>query len=71
MHGPASGEAKLHYLSGSFEVIRPGAFVVCASTGARIPIEDLRYWSFERQEAYATARIAFGRSREAADSPGE
>ncbi len=71
MHGPASGEAKLHYLSGSFEVIRPGAFVVCAITGARIPVEDLRYWSFERQEAYATAQIAHERSKEAADPAGE
>ena len=67
MHGPASGEAKLHYRSGSFEVVRPGAFVVCAITGARIAIEDLRYWSFERQEAYASARVAFERSKEAQD----
>ena len=71
MHCPASGEAKLHYLSGSFEVIRPGVYVVCAMSGARIPIEDLRYWSFERQEAYATAKIAFDRFEEAKDTSGE
>lgn len=45
-------EAKLHYESGDYRVIRPGDFVRCAITGAPIPLDDLKYWSAERQEAY-------------------
>jgi hypothetical protein len=47
------GEAELHYLDGEYRVIRPGAFVRCALTGVKIPLEDLRYWSVDRQEPYA------------------
>ena len=32
----------------------PGAFVRCAVTGAAIPLEELKYWSVDRQEAYAS-----------------
>ena len=45
-------EAKLQYLDGDFRVLKPGAFVRCAVTGAPILVEDLRYWSVERQEPY-------------------
>jgi hypothetical protein len=51
-------EARLHYLAGSYRILTPGDHVVCAVTGRPIPIEDLRYWSVERQEAYASAEIA-------------
>ena len=51
---PMPGEAELKYLDGDFRVVRPGAFVRCAVTGVPIPIEELRYWSVDRQEAYAT-----------------
>lgn len=50
---PAQNEAKLQYLDGDFRVLRPGAFVRCAATGAPIPVEDLRYWSVDLQEPYA------------------
>ena len=30
------------------------ATCVCAVTGAAIPLHELRYWSVERQETYAT-----------------
>ncbi len=49
------GEARIRYLDGDFQVISPGTFVRCAVTGAQIPLEDLRYWSVARQEAYANA----------------
>jgi hypothetical protein len=52
--GPG-GEARIRFLDGDFQVISPGAYVRCAVTGAHIPIEDLRYWSVERQEAYIDA----------------
>jgi len=50
--------ATLLYGPNGFRVIRPGAFVLCAVTGEPIPLEELRYWSAERQEAYASAEIA-------------
>jgi len=51
-------EAKLRYGPSRFDVLVPGTYVKCAVTGARIPLEDLRYWSVERQEPYATPDAA-------------
>lgn len=51
---PMNGEAEVKYLDGDFRVIKPGAFVRCAVTGVAIPLEELKYWNVERQEAYAT-----------------
>jgi hypothetical protein len=50
--------ARLHYMANGFRVLSPGDHVVCAATGARIALQDLRYWSVERQEAFASAAIA-------------
>jgi len=50
--------AKLYYGPASFRVLRPGQHVLCAVSGAVIPLEELRYWSAEHQEAYATCEIA-------------
>ena len=47
--------ARLHYLQGTFRVLSSGDHVVCAVTGQPIPLDQLRYWSVERQEAYASA----------------
>ena len=47
------GEAEVKYLDGDFRVVRPGAYVRCAVTAAAIPLEELRYWSVDLQEAYA------------------
>lgn len=49
---PTTGEAEIRYLDGDFRIIRPGAFVRCAVTGVAIPLEELKYWSVELQEAY-------------------
>jgi len=51
--GPSGGEAKLQYLDGDFRVISPGTYVRCAVTDARIPLDELKYWSVDLQEAYA------------------
>jgi hypothetical protein len=48
------GEAVVEYLDGDLKVLRPGHFVRCAVTGAQIPLEELRYWNVEKQQAYAT-----------------
>lgn len=50
--------ATLLYGPNGFRVIKPGKFVACAVTGEAIPLEALRYWSVERQEAYSTPEIA-------------
>jgi hypothetical protein len=57
------GEAKLRYLDGEFQVLTPGDFVRCAVTGEPIALPDLRYWSVELQEAYASAEVSFERYR--------
>ena len=50
--------ATLHYGPNGFRVISPGAFVLCAVTGEKIALEALRYWSGDRQEAYASPEAA-------------
>ena len=55
------GEARVKYLDGDFHVIVPGDFVLCAVSGARIPLPDLRYWNVELQEPYASAAISLQR----------
>ena len=56
-----AGEAKVEYLDGDFRIVRPGAFVRCAVTGQPIPLEELRYWSVDRQEAYASPSASMAR----------
>jgi len=55
-----SGEhaATLLYGPNGFRVVKPGRFVLCAVTGEPIALDELRYWSVERQEAYSTPEIA-------------
>lgn len=54
----AQGEAVIQYLDGDYRLLKPGAYVRCAVTGNQIPLAELRYWSVERQEAYAGPEIA-------------
>ncbi|MCG6857054.1 MAG: DUF2093 domain-containing protein [Salaquimonas sp.] len=62
--GPGSGEAKIRYLDADFQVLSPGAFVRCAVTGTPIPIDELKYWSVARQEAYVDAAASLKRELE-------
>ena len=55
------GEAQVQYLDGDFRVISPGSYVRCAVTDARIPLDELKYWSVDRQEAYATPEAVLSR----------
>ena len=50
--------ARLHYMANGFRVLSPGEHVVCAASGARIALEELRYWSTDSQQAFATAQLA-------------
>lgn len=52
--------ARLHYMANGFRVLADGNHVVCAVTGERIPLEELRYWSVSAQKPYASAAIALG-----------
>ena len=65
------GEAKVKYLDGEVQVLTPGDFVRCAVTGRTIPLDDLRYWSVELQEAYADAASSLKRSHETRAHAGE
>lgn len=47
------GVARIHYMQNNFRLLSPGDHVLCAVSGKRIELSDLRYWSVERQEAYA------------------
>jgi hypothetical protein len=50
--------AKLHYMDGTFRMLAAGDHVVCAVTNQPIPLEQLRYWSVARQEAYVSAQAS-------------
>ncbi|QIG81421.1 DUF2093 domain-containing protein [Stakelama tenebrarum] len=54
----SSRAARLHYMANGFRVLSPGDHVVCAVSGERIALDELRYWSVEKQEAYASADMA-------------
>lgn len=56
--------ARLHYGPNGFRILSSGSHVACAVTGEPITLEALRYWSVERQEAYASCEIATRRMLE-------
>ena len=56
--------AKLHYGDGDFAVLKPGRYVLCAVTGRKVPLEQLRYWNATLQEAYASPAEALQRWKE-------
>lgn len=58
---PRSSEAVLRYLDGDFEIVKHGSFVLCTVIGAPIPLDELKYWSVARQEAYASGLISYER----------
>jgi hypothetical protein len=59
-----AGEAKIEYLDGDFRILRPGSYVRCGVTGEPILLDELRYWSVDRQEAYATPAVSMKRECE-------
>ena len=58
-------EARIHYLDGTYRLLVHGDHVTCAVTGAAIPLEELHYWSVERQEAYVDAEASLRAERAA------
>lgn len=61
---PGGMEAQLRYLDADFQVIVAGSFVRCAVTGRPIPLDELKYWSVARQEAYFDAAASLQRELE-------
>ncbi len=55
---PSGRTARLHYMPNGFRVLASGDHVICAVTGEKVSVDDLRYWNVARQEAYVSAEIA-------------
>jgi hypothetical protein len=56
--------AVVSYGDGEFTVVKHGRYVVCAVSGRRIALENLRYWNPVTQEAFAGPAEAFARWKE-------
>ena len=59
--GPMAGEAEVKFLDGDFRIVKPGSFVRCAVSGVPIPLDELKYWDVELQEAYANPEAVLTR----------
>jgi len=57
--------ATLRYAEADYTVLAPGTHVVCAITGKNIPLDELKYWSFVRQEAYVDVDASVEAERKA------
>lgn len=57
--GPGASEAKIKYLDGDFQIQSAGTHVSCAVTGEKIPLDELKYWSVEKQVAYVDIEAVF------------
>ncbi len=51
--------AQIRYTESDYKVLSPGQHVICAVTGEKIGLDELRYWSWERQEAYVDCHASF------------
>lgn len=64
-HDPGGPEALVRYDDNELTILRQGLYVRCAVTGARIPLDELRYWSVDLQEAYRGPEEAMQRYKQA------
>jgi hypothetical protein len=58
-------EARIRYLPGTFRLLSDGDHVRCAETGVMIALDELRYWSVERQEPYVDAAASLSAEKRA------
>lgn len=63
-YDPGGPEASVRYGDNEITILREGLYVRCAISGARIPLDELRYWSVDLQEAYRGPEEAQVRWRE-------
>ncbi|KVK64389.1 hypothetical protein L905_18470 [Agrobacterium sp. TS43] len=61
--------AVIEYLDGDFRIVQTGSHVICAITGKSIPLDELRYWSVARQEAYVDAAASLEAEKKAGNLP--
>lgn len=61
--------AVIEYLDGDFRIVQTGSHVTCAMTGKTIPVDELRYWSVARQEAYVDAAASLEAEKKAGNLP--
>jgi hypothetical protein len=61
---PPGEMARVRYGDAEFTVLAPGRYVRCAVSGALIPLDELRYWNVDRQEAYRGPAEALQRWRD-------
>lgn len=57
-------EAKLYLGDARYDILQPGDHVICSVTGQKIPLPNLRYWSVDLQEVYASSEISLKRAIE-------
>lgn len=60
-----SAKAVLRYGEADFQIMVPGSHVVCAVTDQAIPLDELKYWNSERQEAYVDAEASLAAEKAA------
>ncbi len=63
-YDPGGPEADVEYSDNEFTILRQGNFVRCAVSGERIPLDELRYWSVDLQEAYRGPAEALQRQKD-------
>lgn len=63
--------AVIEYLDGDFRIVQTGSHVACAITGKTIPLDELRYWSVARQEAYASCAASLDAEKRAGALPNQ
>jgi hypothetical protein len=69
--GSGNREAKIRYLDADFQILTPGSHVVCAMTGRPVLIDELKYWSVARQEAYVDAAASLEAEKRAGALPNQ
>jgi hypothetical protein len=61
---PQGDIARVRYRDAEFTILAPGRYVRCAVSGELIPLDELKYWSVDLQEAYRGPEEATRRWRE-------
>jgi Uncharacterized protein conserved in bacteria len=69
--GGGNREAKVRYLDADFQILSPGTHVVCAITNRPILLDELKYWSVKRQEAYVDAAASLEAEKRAGALPNQ
>ena len=59
--GAGGDLAVVRYGDGEMTVLKPGRYVLCAVSGKKIPLDELKYWNPTTQEAYAGPAEALAR----------